>query len=99
MNTRASVRYAAPPLGGLRWQAPQPPTGNGSLASAVQQPPLCPQTGGYGLPEIYGFGSALGDEDCLFLNVYAAPNASDLPVFVWLRMEPSLYFESSFLAG
>lgn len=99
MNTRASVRYAAPPLGGLRWQAPQPPTGNGSLVSAVDQPPLCPQTGGYGLPEIYGFSSALGDEDCLFLNVYAAPNASDLPVFVWIRTKPSLYFESSFLAG
>ncbi|KAG6353849.1 hypothetical protein INS49_005106 [Diaporthe citri] len=85
LNVWKSVRYAAPPVGSLRWQAPQPPTGNGSLVSAVDQPPLCPQTGGYGLPEVYGFGSALGDEDCLFLNVYAAPNASDLPVFVWIH--------------
>lgn len=52
---------------------------------AVDQPPLCPQTGGYGLPVEFGFSSALGNEDCLFLNVYAAPNASSLPVFVWIR--------------
>lgn len=52
---------------------------------AVDQPPLCPQTGGYGLPVEFGFSSALGNEDCLFLNVYGAPNASNLPVFVWIR--------------
>lgn len=85
LNVWKSIRYAAPPVGNLRWQAPQPPTGNGSLVSAVDQPPLCPQTGGYGLPVEFGFTSALGDEDCLFLNVYAAPNASDLPVFVWIH--------------
>ncbi|KAK2602565.1 hypothetical protein N8I77_009083 [Diaporthe amygdali] len=85
LNMWKSVRYAAPPVGSLRWQAPRPPTGNGSLVLAVDQPPLCPQTGGYGFPEVYGFNSALGDEDCLFLNVYASPSASGLPVFLWIH--------------
>lgn len=66
---------------------------------AVDQPPLCPQTGGYGLPVEFGFGSALGDEDCLFLNVYAAPNASGLPVFVWIRTDPLLVFMALFALG
>jgi carboxylesterase type B len=25
------------------------------------------------------------DEDCLFLNVYAPPNATELPVLVWIH--------------
>lgn len=29
--------------------------------------------------------SIAGDEDCLFLNVYAPPDAKDLPVLVWIR--------------
>lgn len=88
-----SVRYAAPPVGKLRWQAPvSPPQNNSQVTLATEQPPLCPQTGAYGVPEVYGFNSAPGDEDCLFLNVYAAPNASNLPVLLWIR-------ESSFPFG
>ena len=34
---------------------------------------------------MYGFNSALGNEDCLYLNVYAAPNATKQPVFIWIR--------------
>jgi carboxylesterase type B len=26
-----------------------------------------------------------GNEDCLFLNVYAPPNAKNLPVIVWIH--------------
>ncbi|XXG95074.1 hypothetical protein Hte_001334 [Hypoxylon texense] len=81
-----SVRYAAPPVGNLRWQAPQSPVpDNGRVTPAVDQPPLCPQSGAFGLPEAYGFNSGPGDEDCLYLNIYAAPNASDLPVLVWIH--------------
>ncbi len=86
--TIRSVRYAAPPVGNLRWQPPQvPAVDNRQPISATSQPPLCPQSGAFGLPEVYGFNSALGDEDCLFLNIYAAPNASQLPVLLWIRME------------
>lgn len=53
--------------------------------SAIDQPPMCPQSGAAGTPPSYGFNSGPGDEDCLFLNVYAAAGASDLPVLVWIR--------------
>lgn len=55
------------------------------MIAARDQPPLCPQSGGAGLPDVYGFNSGPGNEDCLFLNVYAPPGAKDLPVFVWIR--------------
>ena len=86
--TCVSVRYAAPPIGALRWQAPQAPVKNNSgVTLAVDQPPICPQTGAFGIPASYGFTSGPGDEDCLYLNVYAAPNATLLPVLVWIRMK------------
>ncbi|KAJ5903917.1 CAZyme family CE10 [Penicillium tannophilum] len=34
------------------------------------------------LPKIYRFNSDLGDEDCLYLNVFASPSARDLPVTI-----------------
>ena len=80
-----SIRYAAPPIGQLRWQAPQNPARNNTIIQAVAQPPLCPQSGAAQTPAIYGFNSGPGDEDCLFLNVYAPPDAKNLPVIVWIR--------------
>ncbi|KAI1639824.1 Alpha/Beta hydrolase protein [Biscogniauxia mediterranea] len=86
LNIWKGVRYAAPPVGRLRWQAPQDPSSDGSgITPAIEQPPQCPQSGAFGVPEIYGFNSALGEEDCLFLNVYASSNASSLPVLVWIH--------------
>ncbi|KAI1201952.1 Alpha/Beta hydrolase protein [Nemania serpens] len=86
LNIWKSIRYAAPPTGHRRWQAPEPPLYDGDhITHAVEQPPLCPQTGAFGVPEIYGFNSGLGNEDCLYLNVYAAPNATNLPVLVWIH--------------
>ncbi|KAH8201743.1 hypothetical protein TruAng_004095 [Truncatella angustata] len=86
LNVWKGVRYAAPPTGKLRWQAPQDPlvTRNGTIL-ATEQPPICPQTGAFGLPDIYGFTSGYGDEDCLYLNVYAAPSARSLPILVWIH--------------
>ncbi|KAF7177783.1 hypothetical protein CNMCM7691_006217 [Aspergillus felis] len=57
----------------------------GQVIPAVDQPPICPQSGAAGTPAIYGFNSGPGDEDCLFLNVYAPPGATNLPVFVWIH--------------
>ncbi|KAI1428741.1 Alpha/Beta hydrolase protein [Xylaria sp. FL1777] len=86
LNIWKSIRYAAPPTGHRRWQAPEPPLNDSSgIIPAVEQPPLCPQTGAFGVPKAYGFNSGLGNEDCLYLNVYAAPNATDLPVLVWIH--------------
>lgn len=90
-----SIRYAAAPIGKLRWQAPRPPVWNNTqVTPAVNQPPLCPQTGAFGVPEAYGFDSGLGDEDCLYLNVYATPNASNLPVLLWIRMHLTVILSS-----
>ncbi|PHH65379.1 hypothetical protein CDD81_2483 [Ophiocordyceps australis] len=87
LNIWKSIRYAAPPVGSLRWQAPQLPLKETSCRAipAVQQPPRCPQSGAYGVPHAYGFNSGLGDEDCLYLNVFAAPQATRLPVLVWIH--------------
>lgn len=86
LNVWKGIRYAAPPVAKLRWQAPQPPLcHNSRLISAIDPPPMCPQTGAFGVPDVYGFNSGAGNEDCLYLNVYAPPNANKLPVFVWIR--------------
>ncbi|KAL6862063.1 Alpha/Beta hydrolase protein [Trichoderma novae-zelandiae] len=88
LNTWKSIRYAAPPVGALRWQAPREPpraTTPNRLVQATAQPPRCPQSGAYGVPSVYGFNSGLGNEDCLYLNVYAPPRAENLPVLVWIH--------------
>ncbi|KAI9815795.1 MAG: hypothetical protein M1827_002191 [Pycnora praestabilis] len=87
LNTWKGIRYAAPPTGTLRWQPPQTPAMNRSQTiQANTQPPHCPQSGDAPLSPTYNFTmSGEGSEDCLFLNVYAPPNASNLPVFVYIH--------------
>jgi para-nitrobenzyl esterase len=73
------IPYAAPPVGALRWRPPQPPTSwtgtrDGSVAGNVcLQPVTLPSTG------------IRGDEDCLYLNVWApaAAQTAPLPVIVF----------------
>ena len=80
INWWKGIRFAAPPLGELRWQAPHPPAINRSeVISAKEYGPICPQslTG--------GSTGVFGDEDCLVLNVWAPPNAEGLPVLVWIH--------------
>ncbi|KAJ4320509.1 hypothetical protein N0V94_003372 [Neodidymelliopsis sp. IMI 364377] len=87
INAFKGIRYAAPPVGKLRFAAPQAPVKNRtSTIAATSDPPFCPQTGASSeTPAAYGFTSALGHEDCLFLNVYAPANAQDLPIFFWIH--------------
>ncbi|KAH7392802.1 Alpha/Beta hydrolase protein [Pyrenochaeta sp. MPI-SDFR-AT-0127] len=86
INVFKGIRYAAPPLGKLRFAAPQAPAKNRTTTAALTDPPFCPQTGASSLtPAAYGFTSALGNEDCLFLNVYAPSNAKNLPVWFWIH--------------
>ncbi|CAO2648598.1 Nn.00g078650.m01.CDS01 [Neocucurbitaria sp. VM-36] len=86
INVFKGIRYAAPPLGKLRFAAPQAPAKNRTTTTALSDPPFCPQTGASSeTPAAYGFTSALGNEDCLFLNVYAPANAKNLPVFFWIH--------------
>lgn len=79
------VRYAAPPVGDLRWRAPQPPTPWTEPADATKVGPVCPQPTDPRIP--IDLGAPQGD-DCLTLNVWAssdtAPGAGK-PVMVWVH--------------
>jgi para-nitrobenzyl esterase len=74
------IPYAAPPVGALRWQPPQPPAHWHGIRTATQFAPHCPQPAGV-------FGRASTSEDCLYLNVFAPAGHRDsaLPVMVWIH--------------
>ena len=81
--------YAAPPIGDLRWRAPQPNAAWSGVREALQAGAPCVQ---YASP-LGGIKTArantpVGNEDCLTLNVYAPKSAtatSFLPVMVWIH--------------
>lgn len=80
LNTWLGVRYAAPPLGNMRWRAPhQPEVNRDQIIQADAFPPRCPQ--GPQAPIAPGYNYT-GSEDCLFLSVYAPANKTNLPVSV-----------------
>lgn len=82
------IRFAAAPLGGRRFRAPEVPPTNRRPQNATAAAPICPQSApALSSPEIQQLFT-LNDpqsEDCLFLNVYAPENAENLPVFVWVH--------------
>ncbi|KAK4501538.1 hypothetical protein PRZ48_007347 [Zasmidium cellare] len=79
MNAWMGIRYAAPPTGNQRWRPPQAPRSNRSqIIQADAAPPRCPQS--FQSPASPGLPYT-GDEDCLFLNVFAPEGARNLPVF------------------
>ena len=77
------IPFAAPPVGDLRWQPPQPPAKWSGIRNADAIGPACLQPvrtdfGGVGAPSAQS-------EDCLTLNVFAPPGARNLPVMVWIH--------------
>ena len=77
-NKYLGIPYAAPPIGPLRWRAPQPASWSGVL-QANTLPPICPQPAG-------PLGAASLTEDCLYLNVYAPSSGGNkLPIMVWIH--------------
>ncbi|ROS74646.1 carboxylesterase 2 [Curtobacterium sp. PhB130] len=76
------IPYAAPPVGDLRWRAPQPPAPWDGVRQATRFGAISPQ------PETAAT-RALGlgmDEDCLTLNLWTPVSGSDepKPVLVWI---------------
>jgi para-nitrobenzyl esterase len=86
-RTRAwkGIRYAAPPLGNLRFRAPEPPERWTEVANATSFGPACPQPA---LPNIPLDLGAPQSEDCLRLNIWASSDTEPgdgKPVMVWLH--------------
>jgi para-nitrobenzyl esterase len=89
------IPYAQPPVGALRWQPPQEPAPWTSARLATEFGPACAQYG-----RIYGPGAnnrydetiattlnqAVGQEDCLYLNVWRPAHPQEnLPVIVFFH--------------
>jgi para-nitrobenzyl esterase len=79
------IRYAAAPVGELRWRAPQPPVAWTEPADATRVGPACHQLTDPKIP--LDLGTPQGD-DCLTLNVWAPAGAQPgdgKPVLVWVH--------------
>ena len=97
------IPYAAPPVGELRWRAPQPVAPWTGVRAATEHAHDCMQ-------EPFGGDAApLGTppaEDCLYVNVWAPekPPSTRLPVMLWIHgggfvnggSSPSVYDGSAF---
>jgi para-nitrobenzyl esterase len=79
-RTFVGIPYAAPPVGPLRWRAPQAPAPWTGTRDATRPGNRCPQS-------FLDAGQASSTtEDCLFLNVWTpVPTAPRLPVMVWFH--------------
>ena len=78
------IPYAKPPLGDLRWQAPQSPDPwQGDLDTVAHCMPC--------IQQIYKdrqqpSSKYIGSEDCLYLDIYRPKSsATNLPVYVWIH--------------
>jgi para-nitrobenzyl esterase len=77
------IPYAAPPVGDLRWKAPQPAEGWAGVRKAVEFGPRCMQ--GRVFADMV-FRDNGPNENCLYLNVWTPANGADarLPVMFWI---------------
>jgi len=77
LNEYFAIPFAAPPVGELRWRAPQPVVPWKGIKTTRDYSPACSQTAAW--------ISHPKSEDCLYLNIWAPQNAKHLPVIVWIH--------------
>jgi para-nitrobenzyl esterase len=77
------IPYAKPPVGKLRWKAPQDPESwcRTRLSDFNFSPCVQPAVNGVGLP----LNQVKGSEDCLYLNVYGPKSAKNKPVYFFIH--------------
>src|SRR5262249_14218117 len=79
------IPYAAPPVGTLRWKAPQPVVPWSGVRQCDAFGPECPQAP-YPSASMYYTPPQKQSEDCLYLNIWtAAQPRQKLPVMVWIH--------------
>lgn len=76
LNIYKGIPFAAPPVGELRWKAPQPVIPWDGVRSAKE----------FALSPVQADTTLSRSEDCLYLNVWTPAKSSDdrLPVMVWI---------------
>jgi para-nitrobenzyl esterase len=85
VNAFLGLPYAAPPVGDLRWKAPEPPAKWKGARDATKFGAHCAQ--GRVFDDMI-FQDSGPSEDCLSLNVYSPADAKDqskLPVMFWIH--------------
>ncbi len=89
MRIFRGIPFAAPPVGALRWRAPQPVLPWQEVRKADTPPPICMQARPKGV-SVFSYPEQATEtisEDCLYLDLWAPvmeKNAAKLPVMVWL---------------
>jgi len=88
MKVYRGIPYAAPPVGDLRWKAPQPAAAWKGVRQATEFGNGCIQIPPTAFPAIYkGTAPSSQSEDCLYLNIWTPANSTSdkLPVMFWIH--------------
>ncbi|HEV8181137.1 MAG TPA: carboxylesterase family protein, partial [Candidatus Angelobacter sp.] len=87
MRVYRGIPFAAPPVGDLRWKAPQPAAKWQGLLQAAEFSNACWQTPYPAAAAIYQAKLPPLSEDCLYLNIWTPAKSSKdrLPVMVWIH--------------
>ncbi|HEX4016055.1 MAG TPA: carboxylesterase family protein [Frankiaceae bacterium] len=80
-----AIPYAAPPVGPLRFRAPQPPIGWAGTRDATRPGPAPMQSLDSPFSGVIpGSAIAAASEDCLTVDVWAPAEPGEYPVLVWM---------------
>lgn len=88
------IPFAAPPVGNLRWRAPQAPAIRNQVLKAFKN-------GAKSLQVNLITQQVSGSEDCLYLNIWAPknPTGEKLPVMVWIHGGAFIFGEGNTKLG